>query len=99
MPKQDSTIRSRELGEGLRAAMERAGLNGKQIARELGWSESLVSMILNGKRNASEVDIAAFLGVCRVKGERRERLRCAASRTLPAGSSRTAPGCPSSSSP
>ncbi len=74
MPKQDSTIRSRELGEGLRAAMERAGLNGKQIARELGWSESLVSMILNGKRNASEVDIAAFLGVCRVKGERRERL-------------------------
>ncbi|HKR52200.1 MAG TPA: DUF397 domain-containing protein [Pseudonocardiaceae bacterium] len=34
MPKQDSTIRSRELGEGLRAAMERAGLNGKQTARE-----------------------------------------------------------------
>ncbi len=74
MPKQDTTIRSRELGEGLRAAMERAGLNGKQIARELGWSESLVSMILNGKRNAREVDVAAFLGVCRVKGEERERL-------------------------
>ncbi len=74
MPKQDSTIRSRELGEGLRAAMERAGLTGKQTARELGWSESLVSMILNGKRNAREVDIAAFLGVCRVKGEERERL-------------------------
>jgi transcriptional regulator with XRE-family HTH domain len=54
--------------------MERAGLNGKQTARALGWSESFVSMLLNGKRNASEVDIAAFLGVCRVKGKERERL-------------------------
>ncbi|HET9256906.1 MAG TPA: helix-turn-helix transcriptional regulator [Pseudonocardiaceae bacterium] len=74
MPHRDSTVRSRELGDGLRAAMERAGLNGKQTARALGWSESFVSMILNGKRNASEVDIAAFLGVCRVKGAERERL-------------------------
>jgi transcriptional regulator with XRE-family HTH domain len=74
MPHGDSTVRSRELGDGLRAAMERAGLNGKQTARALGWSESFVSMLLNGKRNASEVDIAAFLGVCRVKGKERERL-------------------------
>ncbi len=74
MPHRDSTIRSRDLGEGLRQAMERAGLTGKQAAQMLSWSPSFVSMLLTGKRNAREVDIAAFLGVCRVKGEERERL-------------------------
>jgi transcriptional regulator with XRE-family HTH domain len=74
MPHRESTVRSRELGDGLRVAMEGAGLNGKQTAQALGWSESLLSMVLNGKRTASEVDVAAFLGVCRVKGEERERL-------------------------
>jgi transcriptional regulator with XRE-family HTH domain len=74
MPHRESTVRSRELSDGLRAAMEGAGLNGKQTAQMLGWSESFVSMLLNGKRNASEVDIAAFLGACRVRGEERERL-------------------------
>jgi Domain of unknown function (DUF5753) len=33
-----------------------------------GWSPSFLSLLLSGKRGASEVDIAAFLGVCRVKG-------------------------------
>jgi hypothetical protein len=31
-------------------------------------------MLLSGKRGASEVDIAAFLGACRVNGSERERL-------------------------
>jgi hypothetical protein len=31
-------------------------------------------MLLSGKRTASEVDVAAFLGVCRAKGPERERL-------------------------
>ncbi len=74
MPHRESTVRSHELGDGLRAAMERAELNGKQVAHMLSWSPSFVSMLLNGKRNASEVDIAAFLGVCRVTGAERERL-------------------------
>ncbi|MGH3897793.1 MAG: Scr1 family TA system antitoxin-like transcriptional regulator [Pseudonocardiaceae bacterium] len=70
----EPTIRSRELGEGLRRAMERAGLNGKQAAHLLGWSPSWVSRLLSGKRGGSEVDIAAFLGVCRVKSPERDRL-------------------------
>ncbi|MGH3765664.1 MAG: helix-turn-helix domain-containing protein [Pseudonocardiaceae bacterium] len=74
MPHRDSTVRSRELGDGLRQAMEGAGLTGKQVAKMLSWSPSFVSMLLTGKRNAREVDIAAFLGVCRVAGEERERL-------------------------
>jgi transcriptional regulator with XRE-family HTH domain len=74
MPHRDPTIRSRELGDGLRHAMEAAGLTGKQAAAMLDWSPSFVSMLLTGKRQASEVDIAAFLGVCRVKGPQRDRL-------------------------
>jgi transcriptional regulator with XRE-family HTH domain len=74
MPHRESTMRSRELGEGLRHAMESAGLTGKQAARMLDWSPSFVSMLLTGKRQASEVDIAAFLGVCRVRGPERDRL-------------------------
>jgi len=33
-----STIRSRELGDALRLAMERANINGKYAARLLKWS-------------------------------------------------------------
>ncbi len=50
--------------------MEHAGLSGKQAAQMLSWSPSFVSMLLTGKRQVSEVDIAAFLGVCRSAAER-----------------------------
>jgi hypothetical protein len=74
MPHREPTIRSRELGDGLRQAMEKAGLTGKQAAQTLSWSPSFVSLLLAGKRGTSEVDIAAFLGMCRVKGPERDRL-------------------------
>jgi transcriptional regulator with XRE-family HTH domain len=74
MPHREPTIRSRELGDGLRQAMEQAGLTGKQAAQMLSWSPSFVSLLLSGKRGASELDIAAFLGVCRVTGSERDRL-------------------------
>jgi transcriptional regulator with XRE-family HTH domain len=74
MPHREPTIRSRELGEGLRQAMQDAGLSGKQTAQLLDVTPSYVSMLLAGKRGASELDIAAFLGACRVKGPERERL-------------------------
>ncbi|MGH3872955.1 MAG: helix-turn-helix domain-containing protein [Pseudonocardiaceae bacterium] len=74
MSHREPTIRSRELGDGLRQAMEAAGLTGKQAARMLDWSPSFLSMLLTGKRQTSEVDIAAFLGVCRVNGAERDRL-------------------------
>jgi len=54
--------------------MQQAGLNGKQAAHLLGWSPSWVSRLLSGKRGATELDIAAFLGVCRVKSSERDRL-------------------------
>ncbi len=74
MPHREPTVRSRELGDGLREAMRQAGLNGKQAATILDCTPSFVSMLLAGKRGASELDIAAFLGACRVTGAERDRL-------------------------
>jgi transcriptional regulator with XRE-family HTH domain len=70
----EPTVRSRELGDGLRQAIEQAGMNAEHAAHVLGWSPSKVSRLLSGKRNASEVDVAAILGMCRVTGEERDRL-------------------------
>ena len=74
MRDREPTVRSRELGEGLRRVMERAGLNGQQAAYLLGCSPSRVSRLLSGKRGGSEVDVAAFLGLCRFKGPERDEL-------------------------
>jgi transcriptional regulator with XRE-family HTH domain len=70
----EPTIRSRELGEGLRRAMERAGLNGRQAAHQLDLSPSWISRLLSGKRNITAVQVAAFLALCRVTGTERDRL-------------------------
>jgi transcriptional regulator with XRE-family HTH domain len=70
----EPTIRSRELGEGLRQAIERAQFNGKQLAAHLGWSESHVSRLLTGRRGAKEVEVAAILALCGVTGEEHKRL-------------------------
>ena len=74
MRDREPTIRSRELGEGLRRAMHGAGLTGKQAAHRLGCSPSWVSRLLSGKRGGTEVDVAAFLAICRVQGAERDRL-------------------------
>lgn len=74
MRDREPTIRSRELGDGLRRAMKRAGFNASQLARQLDWSPSRVSRLLSGKRGGSGYDVSAFLAVCGVKGAERERL-------------------------
>ncbi len=74
MNDREPTIRSRELGDGLRRAMEQAGLNGKQAAKLLDWSTSRVSRLVSGKRGGNEVDVSAFLAVCQVTGTERARL-------------------------
>ncbi len=74
MRDREPTIRSRELGEGLRRAMEHAGLTGKQAAHLLDLSPSWVSRLLAGKRNATAAQVSAFLAVCQVRGTERDRL-------------------------
>jgi hypothetical protein len=74
MHDREPTVRSRELGDGLRRVMECGGYHASGVARELGWSPSRVSRILSGKRGGSSHDVAAFIAVCGVRGDERERL-------------------------
>lgn len=68
------TIRSRQLGDAMRQAMQAAGLSGKVAARKLGWDEARLSRVLTGKRPCTELDLSSFLGVCEVTGTERARL-------------------------
>jgi hypothetical protein len=53
--------------------------------------------MLSGKRGGSAVDVAAFLGACRVKSPERDQVLALCSELHPrAGCSNTAPGCPKS---
>ena len=74
MDDREPTIRSRELGEGLRRAMHNAGLSGKDVARLLDLSPSWVSRLISGKRNVTAVQASAFLAVCQAPSAERERL-------------------------
>ncbi|WP_116044144.1 helix-turn-helix domain-containing protein [Amycolatopsis palatopharyngis] len=74
MEDRETTVRSRELGEGLRAAMRGAGLSGTDVARKLGWSQGRVSRLLSGKRGGTEIEVVSFLTICEVRGAERERL-------------------------
>ncbi|MDV6014709.1 helix-turn-helix transcriptional regulator [Haloechinothrix sp. LS1_15] len=74
MDDREPTVRSRELGEGLRLVMQRAGFTGSEMARQLDWSQSKISRLLSGKRGGSGYDVSAFLAVCGVKGAERDRL-------------------------
>ncbi|MGB7796552.1 MAG: helix-turn-helix transcriptional regulator [Pseudonocardiaceae bacterium] len=74
MQDREPTIRSRELGEGLRRAMQNAGLTGKDVARLLDLSPSWVSRLISGKRNITAVQASAFLAVCRAPSAERDRL-------------------------
>jgi hypothetical protein len=74
MPKRFSTVRGREFGEGMRAAMTRAGLSARELADVLGWHEAKVSDVVTGKGGVTLLEVALILGVCRVEAEERDRL-------------------------
>jgi transcriptional regulator with XRE-family HTH domain len=74
MDDREPTVRSRELGESLRAAMESAGLTGHELGRRLEWAPSRISRLLSGKRGGSDIEIAEFLAVCGAKRTERRRL-------------------------
>lgn len=74
IPDEKSTVRSRELGDALRLAMERANVNGKYAARALAWSETKVSRLLTGRRMLKETEVASLLTLCGVNGEEYDRL-------------------------
>jgi transcriptional regulator with XRE-family HTH domain len=74
MPKRYSTVRGREFGERLRAAIAQAGMTSRQLADLLGWDEAKVSNVLNGKGGITTLELAVLLGICRVPEPEREYL-------------------------
>jgi uncharacterized protein DUF5753/helix-turn-helix protein len=74
MPRRLSTVRGRELGEGLRKAVGAANLNGRELAGMLGWDPAKLSDLLNGKGGVTELEVAHLLGVCRTPVAERDHL-------------------------
>lgn len=64
----------RKLGAELRAVRERAGLSGRALAAQLGWSQAKVSRIENGVVSTSVEDVEAFLDALDVDPDQREQL-------------------------
>lgn len=58
----------------MRLAMVRANLNGVRTCQRLGWSKSKLSRMFLGTRGVSSSDLAAFLQVCGVTGDERDRM-------------------------
>lgn len=71
---QEPTVRARYVGRELLRAAQRAGRNGSDMAKLLGWSPSKVSRLLSGKRGASPEDVAGYLALCGVTGPARNEL-------------------------
>lgn len=69
MPKMVSTVRGREFGAGLRAALASAGLTSREVAEILDWDEAKISNALNGKGGVDQLEVALLLGVCRVRAD------------------------------
>jgi uncharacterized protein DUF5753/helix-turn-helix protein len=68
------TLRSRALGDGLRAAMCEAGMGVRELARRLDWTHPYLSHLLTGSRAVSELDLNSIVVACRVNREERDRL-------------------------
>lgn len=67
----DPTVRSRELGRLLSEELATIGMTQFALARELGWSPSMVSRMISGRRPVSAELMSGVLGVLRVTGEKR----------------------------
>ncbi|MGW6443753.1 Scr1 family TA system antitoxin-like transcriptional regulator [Lentzea sp. NPDC055074] len=74
MPRRKSSVVGRELGEGVRYAIEQTGLTHRKIAEELGWDEAKLSDLVRGKGGVTEADVTLLLGFCHVKTPEAQRL-------------------------
>lgn len=74
MPRRLSTVRGREFGEGLRAAVQRSTLNGREIAGMLGWDQGKLSDLLSGKGGSTELEVVSS-SAC-VEHQRRSGTTC-----------------------
>ncbi|GLZ39239.1 helix-turn-helix transcriptional regulator [Actinokineospora sp. NBRC 105648] len=74
MPKPRQKPQARGLAAGLRAARRVTPLSAMDVSAKLGWSQSTISRIETGKRNAAPEEVIAMLALYGVTGDERERL-------------------------
>ena len=58
----------------MRAAIQRAGLSGREVARLVGWDPAKVSDLVNGKGGTTEIELAVLLGACKTPVAERDHL-------------------------
>jgi transcriptional regulator with XRE-family HTH domain len=74
------TARARQLADELRLLRTAAGLHGKDVAQQLGWSASKLSRIENGRIGISERDLKRLIELYRIPPQRAAWLRALAPR-------------------
>jgi transcriptional regulator with XRE-family HTH domain len=74
MPKRTSSVVGRSFGDGVRDAIQRAGMTQRRLAELLDWEEAKVSDLVKGKGGVTEVELAMLLGLCGVKPDEARRL-------------------------
>lgn len=74
MPKRTSSVVGRSFGDGVRDAIQAAGLTQRKVAELLDWEEAKVSDLVRGKGGVTEVELAMLLGLCGVKPDEARRL-------------------------
>lgn len=72
MHDQEPTVRSRTLGRLLVRELRDVGMTQTELGKELGWSVSMVSRMITGKRPVSAEHMSAALAVLRITGSRRQ---------------------------
>jgi transcriptional regulator with XRE-family HTH domain len=68
MERTNAGARYRELGAELRERRVWAGLNGKELAERIGWSQAMITRIETGQRTIKPIDVYQYLGFCKVYG-------------------------------
>jgi transcriptional regulator with XRE-family HTH domain len=74
MPKPKPKPQARGLADGLRGARRASKLAMVEVAEKLEWSQSTLSRIETGLRNASAEEVSALLALYQVTGEPRDSL-------------------------
>jgi uncharacterized protein DUF5753/helix-turn-helix protein len=74
MTEREPTIRARELGLALSRAARAKGMNGRDLAVRLGWTDAKVSRIFAGKYGVNGEDISAALAALGIVPPKRDEL-------------------------